>query len=92
MAELIDVLRTSTLCLAGDFAWNMLRGGDASRDGVRLGAGSASPVNLAPVAHEGRGVTEVSRSIPTFTCLFRLAVLLPAETPLGFGPALRISG
>lgn len=90
VADLFGVLATWTPYLAGGFVWNIIISAVSMLVGTVLGAGlalmrlSASPGLRATAM----GVTEVSRNIPTFICLFYLDFLLPTEIPLGFDIAL----
>ena len=90
VAELIGVLATWTPYLAGGFVWNIIISATSMLLGTVFGAGLAL-MRLSASAwlrRTARGVTEVSRNIPTFICLFYLAFLLPTEIPLGFGLAV----
>jgi polar amino acid transport system permease protein len=89
--DLFDLLWTWTPYLAGGFAWNIAISIAAMAAGTLLGAGLAYGRLSAQrgLAQTARGLTTVSRNLPTFVCLFYLAFLVPNEFTL-FGITLRV--
>lgn len=91
LRDLADLLWTWTPYLAGGFGWNILVSILAMALGTVLGAGLAGArlSRRRGLARAARGVTSVSRNLPTFVCLFYLAFLLPNDATL-FGTALTV--
>jgi polar amino acid transport system permease protein len=83
--DLADLLWTWTPYLAGGFGWNIIVSILAMAVGTAIGAVLAQ-ARLSPrrgLSGAARGVTALSRNLPTFVCLFYLAFLLPNEITLG---------
>lgn len=91
-SDLLEVFATWTPYLAVGFAWNILISVAAMLLGMTFGAGLAhGRLSARPgLGNAARLLTEVTRNVPTFVCLFYLAFLLPSEIPIGAGLALTI--
>lgn len=85
--ELFEVLSTWTPYLAGGFLWNVVISAVSMVLGTVLGAGLALArlSRARGLSATARVLTEASRNVPTFICLFYLAFLLPSAVHLGGG-------
>jgi polar amino acid transport system permease protein len=84
---MLDLLLTWTPYLAAGFGWNVIVSVVAMLLGTVLGAGLAIARlgSRLVLTWPARLLTEVSRNVPTFVCLFYFAFLLPMELALPAG-------